>query len=128
MAFEVEANARYIPVSPRKVRLVLELIRGRPVREAAAILRHSPKSSARDVHKLVRSAMANAEANFGLDADDLVVAEVVADPGPLIKRGRFGARGRFKPLLKRTSHIRIGLSLREGGDEREPRSGLLTEA
>ena len=109
MSFSVRATARYIPMSPRKVRLVLDLIRGRPVEEALALLKFTPRAASRPVSKLIASAVANALESYGLDADELYVAEIVADGGPPLKRGRFGARGRFKPILKRTCHISVAL-------------------
>lgn len=109
MSFSVRATARYIPMSPRKVRLVLDLIRGRPVEEALALLKFTPRAASRPVSKLLGSAVANAEESYGLDADELYVAEIAADSGPTLKRGRFGARGRFKPRLKRTCHISVAL-------------------
>jgi large subunit ribosomal protein L22 len=96
-------------MSPRKVRLVLDLVRGRPVEEALAQLRFSPTAASRPVLKLLNSAVANAEENYGLEPDELYVAEIAADGGPTLKRGRFGARGRFKPILKRTCHISVSL-------------------
>ena len=110
MEFEVTAKAKYIPVSPQKVRLVLDLVRDREVDEALAILDFTPKRAARHVAKVIRSAIANAEENFGLAREDLYIAEIYADDGPTLKRGRAGARGRFKPLLKRTSHITVVLA------------------
>lgn len=109
MEFEVRANAKYVPVSPQKVRLVLDLVRDKDVDEALAILEFTPKRAARYVTKVLKSAIANAEENFGLAREDLYIAEIHADDGPTLKRGRAGARGRFKPILKRTSHITVVL-------------------
>ena len=109
MDFEIRASAKYVPISPQKVRLVLDLVRGKDVDEALSILEFTPKRAARHVAKVVRSGIANAEENFGLDREDLYIAEIYADDGPTLKRGRAGARGRYKPLLKRTSHITIVL-------------------
>ena len=109
MSLTVRARARYIPMSPRKVRLVVDLVRGRPVLEALAILKFTPKAAAGPVSKLIASAAANASEVYGLERDDLVVSEIAADPGPTAKRGRFGARGRFKPILKRSCHIWVAL-------------------
>ncbi len=115
MSFSVRARARYIPMSARKTRLVLDLVRGKPVEEALAILRFIPNAAARPVRKVVASALANAEENYGLGQDELFVAEVHADEGPTHKRGRFAARGRWKPMRKRTCHISVGLKEREPG-------------
>lgn len=109
MDFEVRATAKYIPVSAQKVRLVLDLVRGEDVDDALAVLEFTPKRAARDVSKVIRSAIANAEENFGLAREDLYIAEIFADEGPTLKRGRAGARGRYKPILKRTSHITVVL-------------------
>ncbi len=107
--FSIRANARYIPMSPRKVRLVIDLIRGKPVEEALAILRLTPKSASKPVAKVIRSAVANAEENYGLAEDELFVSKITADPGPIGKRGRFAARGRWKPIHKRSCHISVAL-------------------
>lgn len=107
---EVRAVAKYIGMSAHKVRLVADLVRGRDVNEALTILRYTPKSAAKEVAKVVASAMANAEENLGLSRDELYVAQIMADEGPTLRRGRPGARGRFKPLLKRSAHITVILS------------------
>ena len=82
MSFSVRATARHIKMSPRKVRLVLELVRGREVSEALSVLRYATQSAARPVSKLIASAAANAQENYGLSADELFVAEIAANPGP----------------------------------------------
>jgi len=107
---EVRAVAKYIRMSAHKVRLVADLVRGRDVNEALTILRYTPKSAAMAVGLVVASAMANAEENLGLSRDELYVAQIMADEGPTLRRGRPGARGRFKPLLKRSAHITVILS------------------
>lgn len=107
---EVQAVAKYIRMSPRKVRLVVDLVRGRAVDEALAMLDLMPKLAAQPVAKAIRSAVANAEENYGLSREDLYIADIRADPGPTLKRGQFGARGRFKPILKRSSHITVVLN------------------
>lgn len=109
MSFSVRATARHIKMSPRKVRLVLELVRGREVSEALSVLRYATQSAARPVSKLIASAAANAQENYGLSADELFVAEIAANPGPTAKRGRFGGRGRYKPILQRTCHVSVAL-------------------
>jgi large subunit ribosomal protein L22 len=109
----VSATAKFIRISPRKVRLVTDLIRGRPVEEAAAILRFLPNAAARDVARVLKSATANAENNYNLSADELRVASAVADDGPTLKRGRPRAQGRYFPVLKRTSHITVAVEDRE---------------
>ncbi len=110
---QVSATARYVRLSPRKVRLVTELIMGKPVEEAAAILRFLPNAAARDVAKVLKSATANAENNFNLSADELIVARAVADEGPTLKRFRPRAQGRTFQILKRTSHITVAVADKE---------------
>ena len=110
MSLEVRAVAKYIRMSPQKVRLVTDLVRGMDVLEAIDVLRFTPRAAAHEVRKVVQSAMANAEENYGLSADELFIAEITADEGPTLKRGRPGARGRYKPILKRSSHITVVLS------------------
>jgi len=109
MTFSINATARYIRVSPRKARLVLDLVRGQSVEKALAILEHTPNGAAKPAYKLIESAAANADENYGLAKDELFVAEIAADEGPRLKRGRFAARGRFKPEIRRTCHLRVGL-------------------
>lgn len=110
MALEVRAVAKYIRMSPRKVRLVVNLVRGLDVAEALVLLRFTPKAAAKEVAKAIRSASANAEENYGLSPDGLYVRRITADEGPTLKRGRPGARGRFKPIMKRSSHITVVLA------------------
>jgi large subunit ribosomal protein L22 len=97
-------------MSAHKARLVLALVRGRDVREALNILRFTPKAAARVVAKTIASAAANAEEVHGLSRDELYVAQITADEGPTLKRGRAGARGRYKPILKRSTHITVVLA------------------
>ncbi len=109
MAFEVRAVIKYVRMSPRKVRLVIDQVRGLAVDDALAILKFTPKAAAKPVAKVIKSAMANAEENFGLSREDLYVSQIFADVGPTHKRWKAGARGRAKPILKRTSHITVVL-------------------
>lgn len=111
--FNVHATVRYVPMSPQKVRLVLDLVRGMPVNEALETLQFVQKAAAKPVYKLIRSAVANAEENMGMSRDDLVIHTIYADQGPTRKWRRFGARGRFKPLLRRQSHISVILREQE---------------
>lgn len=101
------AIARYIRISSRKVKIVIDLIRGKSVSEAEAILRFTPKAASEPVLKLLKSAVANAENNSNLPADGLYVAEVYANQGPTLKRYRPRAQGRATHIRKRTSHITI---------------------
>ncbi|MHB0858396.1 MAG: 50S ribosomal protein L22 [Anaerolineae bacterium] len=110
MSVEVRAVAKYIRMSPQKVRLVVDLVRGREVNEALDILRFTPKVASGVVSKVIASAAANAEENHGLSRDELVVAQIMADEAPTLKRGHPGARGRYKPILKRGSHITVVLA------------------
>ena len=109
MAEEIRAYARYLPISAQKVRLVIDLIRGKDLQEALEMLQHVPNRDARPVYKVVASAMANAEENLGISRDDLYIHQIYADVGPTRKWRRFGGRGRFKPLLRRSSHVTVVL-------------------
>lgn len=101
------ATANHIRQSPYKVRIVLDLVRGLPVDEARVVLDFTNRKAAGTIKKLLNSAVANAEHNFALDADELVVSEAYANEGPTLKRWRPRARGRATRILKRTSHITI---------------------
>ncbi len=113
MAEDIRAHARHIPVSPQKARLVVDMVRGKEVLDALNILNFVPNRAAKPVSKLIRSAVANAEENFGVSRDDLYIYRIYADEGPTRKWRRFGARGRFKPWLRRSSHITVILRERE---------------
>ena len=104
---KVHAHAKHIRQSPYKVRRVLDLVRGLPVEEARHVLAFTDRRAADPVRKVLNSAVANAEHNFALDADELVIAEAFADEGPTLKRWRPRARGRATRIRKRTSHITI---------------------
>lgn len=104
---DYRAHLSHLSVPAQKVRLVVDQIRGKGANEALDILRYTPKRAAGPVHKLLTSAIANAEENFGVSRDDLFVATVFANEAPTRKWRRFGARGRFKPLLRRSSHVTI---------------------
>ena len=104
---ETRAVAKYIRITPRKVRIVLDLIRGKNVAEAFAILKFTPKAGADVVEKVLRSAVANAENNFDMDADKLFVKTAYADQGPTLKRIHPRSRGQAFKILKRTSHVTI---------------------
>ena len=104
---KVKAPSRYIRQSPYKVRRVLDLVRGLPVDEARVVLDFTNRRAADTIKKVLDSAVANAEHNLALDADELFVAEAYADEGPTLKRWRPRARGRATRIRKRTSHITI---------------------
>jgi large subunit ribosomal protein L22 len=112
---QVRAEARYVRTAPRKAQLVAEQIRGRPVPEARTILAFMTRDAARDVERVLSSAVANAEQNHNLDADELYVSMATVGAGPTLKRWRARARGRVARIKKRTCHITIALALPEGG-------------
>jgi large subunit ribosomal protein L22 len=113
MATDIRATLRFADVSAQKARLVVDMVRGKPVIDAANTLKFTPKKAARLVGKLLGSAIANAEENFGVSRDNLVIHQIAADEGPTRKWRRFGARGRFKPMLRRSAHLTIVLRERE---------------
>jgi large subunit ribosomal protein L22 len=110
---DVHASLRHLHQSPRKVRLVVNAVRGLPVSEAVTRLTFLPKLAAKPVLKLVLSAMANAEHNFKLDKNELYIRHIVADGGPTVKRSRPRAFGRAAPIRKRTTHITLILATRD---------------
>ena len=110
---EAKAVARYVRVSPRKARLVVDLIRGKDVADAQAVLRFTPRAAAEDVEKTLNSAVANAEKNLKIKAEDLYVGTAFVDEGPTLKRIRPRAQGRAFRIDKRTSHITVVVKQRE---------------
>src|SRR5262245_28138783 len=118
----VRAQAKCVRTSARKARVVLEHIRGRSVPEARTILAFTPRAAATDIEKVLRSAVANAEANHGLDGDELVVEAAYADEGPTLKRWKPRARGRVNRIRKRTCHVTLVLAeVPEQNTRRRPR-------
>jgi len=113
MTHDIKAHLRFLPLSVQKVRLVVDVVRGKDAVNAVDILRFMPQRAAKPVMKLVNSAIANAEENFGLSRDDLFVATIFADEAPTRRWRRFAARGRFKAILRRTSHVTVILRERE---------------
>jgi large subunit ribosomal protein L22 len=111
---QVRAVAKWVRISPRKARLVVDHIRGRTVPEARTVLAFTPRAAAREVEKVLRSAVANAEANHELIGDSLYVVEAHVDDGVIIKRWKPRARGRVARIKKRTCHITIKLSPVDG--------------
>ena len=107
---QVRAQAKWVRTSPRKARIVLDHIRGRTVPEARTILAFTSRAAATEIDKVLRSAVANAEANHGLDGDELVVESAYADEGPTLKRWRARARGRVNRVRKRTCHVTLVLA------------------
>ena len=110
----VKAQAKFIPVAPRKVREVIDLIRGKSVPEARSTLVFTNRNAARIVAGVLNSAVANAEHNNALSADELYVKEARVDDGPVLKRWKFRAMGRVNRIRKRSSHITIAVEQREG--------------
>lgn len=110
---EARAYLRHARIAPRKVQIVLDLIRNKPVDLAMAILKNTPKAACEPLVKLLASAIANAENNHGMNRDDLYVAECFVTPGPTLKRIRPRAHGRAFKVMKRTSHITLVLKEKE---------------
>lgn len=108
-----KAMARTVRIAPRKARLVMDLIRGKQVGEALAILKFTPKAASPIIEKVLKSAIANAEHNFDLDLESLYVSEAYVNEGPTIKRFRPRAKGSASPINKRTSHITVVVSEKE---------------
>ena len=109
--FEISAKLSHLQITPRKVRLVVDAVRGKGAQEALDMLHFMPQRAAEPVYKLIESAVANAEQNYGLEADDLFVSRIFADEGPRHRKapygGRFAGRGRFRPIMRRSSHITV---------------------
>ncbi len=111
---EAKAVARYIRIAPRKCRIVIDLIRGKSVKEALDILRFVPKRAAKPIAKVVKSAAANAEHNYHMNPDRLYISSCWVDQGPTLKRYHPRQRGQAFPILKRTSHITVVVKEKEG--------------
>lgn len=109
---EVRAMRKHVGISAQKVRLVIDQVRGMKAEEALSVLSFMPQAAAQPVYKTIASALANAEQNEGLAREDMWIAEIYADVGPTRRWRRFGARGRFKPILRRSSHITVILEER----------------
>ena len=110
MAQEVKATAKYIRIAPRKVRIVMNLVRGKSVADALAILKFTPKIGADAVEKVLRSAVAHAENNFDMDVDRLFISSAFVDQGPTLKRIHPRSRGQAFKILKHTSHITVAVN------------------
>ena len=107
---EATAYSRYVRISPRKVKIVADLIRGKSIAEAHAILVHTPKAASEPILKLLKSAVSNAEANHGMNVENLYVSQIFACPGPILKRIMPRAQGRAFRINKRTSHITLAVA------------------
>ncbi|GAF14850.1 LSU ribosomal protein L22p [Bacillus sp. JCM 19046] len=112
---QAKAVAKQVRIAPRKVRLVIDLIRGKQVGEAIAILKHTPKSASPVVEKLLNSAIANAEHNYEMEPNNLVISEAFVDEGVTLKRFRPRAQGRASRINKRTSHITLVVTEKKEG-------------
>ncbi len=106
---EAKAVAKHIRISPRKIKPIADMVRGKNANEAVAILKFTPRKGAGLLKKVIESAMANAENNHGMDLESLYIAEVYANQGPTMKRWKAGSMGRANPILRRTSHIGVVL-------------------
>jgi large subunit ribosomal protein L22 len=107
--FQVKAVSKYIMGAPIKMRRVVNSVRGLPAQQALEVLKLLPQAAADPIYKTVKSALANASENFALDAEDMIIAAISVNEGPRLRRARYGARGRFKPIKKRLSHITVVL-------------------
>jgi large subunit ribosomal protein L22 len=123
----VRAQARWVRMSARKARLVLDLIRGRTVPEARTVLAFTPRAAAREIDRVLASAVANAESAHGLDGDELFVLEAYADEGPTLKRWRARARGRVNRIKKRTCHITVVVAAAEQQPRKRPQKTTVAE-
>ncbi|MGG3571001.1 50S ribosomal protein L22 [Bacillus gobiensis] len=112
---DAKAVAKTVRIAPRKARLVMDLIRGKQAGEAVSILRHTPRAASPIIEKVLNSAIANAEHNYELDANNLVVTQAYVNEGPTLKRFRPRAMGRASQINKRTSHITIVVSEKKEG-------------
>jgi large subunit ribosomal protein L22 len=112
---QVRAVSKYVMGAPIKMRRVVNSVRGMPAQQALEVLALLPQVAAGHVYKTVKSALANAEENFALDPEDMVIAAIMVDEGPRLRRARYGARGRYKPIRKRMSHITVILEEKQAG-------------
>jgi len=110
---EVRAISKHLPISPQKLRLVCDKVRGMDAQEAVVVLKFMPHKGSEFVGKTLTSAIANAQNNFDLNPDNMFVSQIYAGEGPRLKRFKAGARGRYKPRVKRTSHLWVILAERE---------------
>lgn len=111
---DVKAHTKYLPIAPQKLRLVCDQVRGMNAEQARVVLEFMPQKGADMIGKTLASAISNAENNFDLNTSSLFVAQIWADEGARMRRFKAGARGRYKPRIKRTSHLTIVLEQREG--------------
>ena len=109
---EVKAMTKYLPISSQKLALVCDQVRGMDAEEALTVLEYMPHKGAGFVYKTVHSALANARNNFDLDTSDMIISQIWAGEGPRLKRYKAGARGRYKPRVRRQSHLWVTLAMR----------------
>ena len=110
----VHASAVYIMGGPQKKRLIANIVRGKPALEALTLLKFMPQDAARDIAKVIKTAVANAEENFGMNSEDMLVKTITIDEAPMMKRRRFASRGRSVIRRKRSAHINVVLVEKEG--------------
>lgn len=110
---QARAEAKHVRISPRKMKPIADLVRGKTVKDAQAILKFTPRKGAEIFLKVLNSAVANAENNHHLDVDALFVKEIYANQGPTLKRWQAGAQGRANPILKRSSHVGVVVEEKE---------------
>ncbi|WP_430884824.1 50S ribosomal protein L22 [Fusibacter sp. JL216-2] len=110
---EARALNKHVRISPRKMKPIADLVRGKDVKEASAILKFTPRKGARELLKVLESAVANAENNFDMDVESLYISQVYANQGPVMKRWKAGSMGRANPILRRTSHIGVVVAEKE---------------
>jgi large subunit ribosomal protein L22 len=110
---EARALKKHVRISPRKMKPINDLVRGKSVKEASAILKFTPRKGARELLKVLESAVANAENNFDMDVESLYISQVYANQGPVMKRWKAGSMGRANPILRRTSHIGVVVAEKE---------------
>ena len=109
---EVRAVTKFVGISAQKTRLIVDEVRGKRAEDAIAILQFMPQQAAKVVQSTIKSALANATENFGLEAEEMYISKIFADEGPQRRWRRFGARGRFKPWIRRSSHVTVILEER----------------
>ena len=114
---EVNARTKHLPISPQKLRLVCDKVRGLDALQAKTVLEYMPQKGAGFVFKTLNSALANAENNHDIDPSTLIVAQIWADEGTRLRRVKAGARGRYKPRIKRMSHLTVVLAPRQSTEE-----------
>lgn len=112
---EAKSVARYVRIAPRKVRIVMDLVRGKSIADALAVLKFTPKAASPIIEKVLKSAVANAEHNYDMDVNNLYISQAFADQGPTIKRFRPRAQGRASRINKKTSHITIVVAEKKEG-------------